>query len=170
MLWKELKNNINTLGTEETKKEWAEMEEKNVTGTNKTERKNLMLALSVVYPKTWQQMWASEVRKVDRSQGTRRESGWKYEGQMKKIFGEDWPAFKAKGKFPMKEDEDGDQMWQYNEVTKYKDDSLTDTAKMEKNATVNEEEGQKLCDAMMANARGSSGSSFELGGASMINH
>ena len=145
------------------------MDTKNVPGTNKTERKNLMLALSVVYPKTWQQMWASEVRKVDRSQGTRRESWWKYGGQMQKIFGADWEAFKAKGKFPMKEDDDGDTMWQYNEVTKYKDDSLTDTAKMEKNAAVNEEEVQKLCDAMMANARGST-SSFEALGASMIKH
>ena len=146
------------------------MEEKNKTGTNKNERKNLMLALSVVYPKDWKKRWASEVRTMDRAQGTRRETGWKYEGQMEKIFGSDWPDFTAKGKFPMKNDDDGDNMWMYNEVTKYKDDSLTATAKVEKGAAVNEEDAQKLCEAMMANARGSSGSSFELGGASMINH
>ena len=47
----------------------------------------------------------------------RRVSEWKYEGQMKKLIGDDWEAFKAKGKFQMKEDEDGDPMWQYNEVS-----------------------------------------------------
>ena len=36
---------------------------------------------------------------------------------MKQLIGDDWEAFKVKGKFQMKEDEDGDPMWQYNEVS-----------------------------------------------------
>ena len=57
-----------------------------------------------------------------------------------KIVGSGWSDFKTKGKFLIKQDKDGDNMWLHNEVTKYKDDLLIDTAKVEKGSAVSEEE------------------------------
>ena len=115
---------------------------------NKTDEKNLILALAVTFPRDWESRYAEESRTYSKTKGRGEKGLWKYEVQMKDKYKELWPVLKSNGTFDMDEDKNNIPMWRDSERHDWKNEELKDQAKLSQGAKMDRAMTRQLGDTL----------------------
>ena len=115
---------------------------------NKTDEKNLILALAVTFPREWESRYAEESRTYSKTKGRGEKGLWKYEVQMKDKYKELWPVLKSNGTFEMDEDRNNIPMWRDSERHDWKTEELKDQAKLTQGAKMDRAMTRQLGDTL----------------------
>ena len=115
---------------------------------NKTDEKNLILALAVTFPRDWESRYAEESRTYAKTKGHGEKGLWKHEVQMKDKYKELWPVLKSNGTFEMDEDRNNIPMWRDSERHDWKTEELKDQAKLTQGAKMDRAMTRQLGDTL----------------------
>ena len=140
---------IRANGTAEMNQHWDELCQKGRgKDVNKTDEKNLILALAVTFPREWESRYAEESRTYSKTKGRGEKGLWKYEVQMKDKYKELWPVLKSNGTFDMDEDKNNIPMWRDSERHDWKNEELKDQAKISQGAKLDKAMTRQLGESL----------------------